>query len=87
MRQVPGGTSGLKSYFRSKNQKVSKKKACGIKTLFTVKTFLPVEFCPKLLNALVLSEIQHPVILLDGLSQNLITSLEKIIVLTCKSLF
>ena len=51
--------------------------ACGIKTLHTVKSFLPQEFCLKLLNALVLSQIQHPVILLNGISQNLITSLEK----------
>ena len=51
--------------------------ACGIKTLYTVKTFLPEEFCLKILNALVLSQKQHPAILLNGISQNLITSFEK----------
>ena len=51
--------------------------ACGIKTLYTVKTFLPEKFCRKLLNPLVLSQIQHLAILLNGISQNLITSLEK----------
>ena len=54
-----------------------KKIACGIKTLYTVQSFLPEEFCLKLLNALVLSQIQHPAILLNGISQNLITWLEK----------
>ena len=51
--------------------------ACGIKTLYTVKSFLPQKFRLKLLNALVLSQIQHPAILLNGKSQILITWLEK----------
>ena len=44
-----------------------KKMACGIKTLYTVMSFLPEEFCLKLLNALVLSQIQHTAILLNGI--------------------
>ena len=61
--------------------------ACGIKTLYTVKSFLSQEFCLKLLNALVLSQLQHPAILLNGISQNLITSLEKQLSWAVKYLF
>ena len=63
--------------FEVEIKNILKKMACGIKTLYTVKTFLPEEFCPKLLNALVLSQIQHPTILVNGISHNLTTSLEK----------
>ena len=77
MRQVPGSTSRSKAYLGNRNQKPSEKKACGIKTLYTVKSFLPQELCLKLLNAPVLSQIQHPAILLNGISQNLITPFEK----------
>ena len=63
--------------FEEEIKNILKKMACGIKTLYTVKSFLHEEFCLKLLNALVLSQIQHPAILLNGISQNLITSLEK----------
>ena len=61
--------------------------ACGIKTLYTVKSFLPQKFRLKLLNALVLSQIQHPAILLNGISQNLIISLEKQLIWAVKACF
>ena len=51
--------------------------ACGIQTLYTVKTCLPEKFCLKLLNALVVSQIQHPPILVNGISQKVITSIAK----------
>ena len=63
--------------FEVEIKKFLKKMACGIETLYTVKPFLPEEFCLKLLNALVLSQIEHPAILLNAILQNLITSLEK----------
>ena len=56
---------------------VLKKMACGIKTMYAVKQFLPEKTCLLLLNALVISHLHYPSILLQGLSQNLITTLEK----------
>ena len=60
--------------------------ASGIETLYTIECFLPQEICLKLLNALVLSQIQYPAILVNGIPQNL-TSIEKAIELGRKSLF
>ena len=56
---------------------VLKKMACGIKTIYAVKQFLPEKVCLLLLNALVLSHLHYPAILLQGISQNLLTTLEK----------
>ena len=56
---------------------VLKKMACGIKTIYAVKQFLPEKVCLLLLNALVLSHLHYPAILLQGFSQNLLTTLEK----------
>ena len=63
--------------FEVEIRNILKQMACGIKTLYTVKSFLPQVVCPKLLNALVVSQLQHPAIRLNGISQNLITSLEE----------
>ena len=51
---------------------VLKKMACGIKTIYAVKQFLPAKICLLLLNALVLSHLHYPAILLQGISQNLL---------------
>ena len=51
--------------------------ACGIKTMYAMKQFLPEKTCLLLLNALVISHLHYPSILLQGLSQNLVTTLEK----------
>ena len=56
---------------------ILKKMACGIKTLYSVKSFLPDKTCLMLLNSLVISHIHYPALLLNGISQNLITTLEK----------
>ena len=56
---------------------VLKKMACGIKTIYAVKQFLSEKVCLLLLNALVLSHLHYPAILLQGISQNLLTTLEK----------
>ena len=56
---------------------VLKKMACGIKTIYAVKQFLAEKVCLLLLNALVLSHLHYPAILLQGISQNLLTTLEK----------
>ena len=44
---------------------------------YTLKSFLSQEFCLKLLNTLVLSQIQHLAIFWNGVSQNLIASIGK----------
>ena len=51
--------------------------ACGIKTLYSVKSFLPDKTFLMLLNSLVISHIHYPAILINGMSQNLITTIEK----------
>ena len=55
---------------------VFKKMACGIKTIYSVKQFLP-EKSLLLLNALVLRYLHYPAILLQGISQNILTTFEK----------
>ena len=55
---------------------VLKKMACDNKTIYAVKQFLPGKNCPLLLKALVLSHIHYPAILIQGISQNLLTTLE-----------
>ena len=51
--------------------------ACGIKSLYLVKSFLPDKKCLMLLNSLAISHIHYLAILIEGMSQNLITNLEK----------
>ena len=53
-----------------------KKMACGIKTLHSLKDFFPEKTRLSLLNALVISHLHYPALLLNGISQNLITTLE-----------
>ena len=56
------------------------KMACGNKFLYSVKSFLPDKRCLMLLNSFVISHIyypDYPAVLLNGISQNLITTLEK----------
>ena len=52
-----------------------KKMACGIKTLYCVRELLPEKICLSLLNALVISHLQYPALLLNVISQNLKTTL------------
>ena len=56
---------------------ILKKKACGIKTFYSVKLFLPDKTYLMLLNSLVFSHKQYPAISNNGKSQNLFTTLEK----------
>ena len=56
---------------------VLKKMASGIRTIYAVKQFLPEKICLLILNPLVLSHLYYPAILLQGISQNLLTTLEK----------
>ena len=75
IRHVKLNISKMVHFFQIKN--ILNKMACGIKTLYAVKSFLPQEFFLNLLNAQTVSQIQHPAILLNSISQNLVTSLEK----------
>ena len=52
---------------------ILKKMVYGIKTLYSVKSFLPDKTCLMLLNSLVISHIHYPALLLNGVSQSLIT--------------
>ena len=56
---------------------ILKEMACGIKTLYSVKSFVPDETCLMLLNSLVISHIHYPALLLNRNSQKLITTLDK----------
>ena len=51
--------------------------ACGIKTIYAIRDFFPIKTRLLLLNALVLSHLHYPAILLNGISENLLTTLEK----------
>ena len=51
--------------------------ACGIKTIYCVCDFLPTKTRLLLLNACVMSHLHHSSILLNGISRNLISTLEK----------
>ena len=51
--------------------------ATGIKTLYAIRDIFPIATRLLLLNALVLSQLHYPAILLTGISENLITTLEK----------
>ena len=51
--------------------------ATGIKTLYAIRDVFPTATRLLLLNALVLSHLDYSAILLTGISENLITTLEK----------
>ena len=56
---------------------ILRKMACGIKTILSIRNYFPEKILLSLLNALVISHLHYPSILLNGISQNLITTLEK----------
>ena len=51
--------------------------ACGIKFLYSIRDYFPEKVRLLLLNALVISHLHYPAILLNGLTENLNTTLEK----------
>ena len=51
--------------------------ACGIETLYSVKSFPPNKISLLLFNSLNVSHIPYPTIFINGISQKLITTLEK----------
>ena len=63
--------------FQEEVKHVLRKMACGIKTIYSIRNYFPMKTRLLLLNALVISHLHYPAILLNGISENLITTLEK----------
>ena len=53
------------------------KMACGIKTIYSVRDLFPEKTRFLLLNALVISHLHYSSVLLNGITENLLTTLEK----------
>ena len=53
------------------------KMACGIKTIYSVRDLFPEKTRFLLLNALVISHLHYSLVLLNGITENLLTTLEK----------
>ena len=63
--------------FQDEIKKILRKMACGRKTLQSIKKPLPLKTRFLIMNALVVSHLHYPAILLKGISANLMISLEK----------
>ena len=61
--------------------------ACGIKTLYSIRDLFPEKIRILLLNALVVSQLQYSSVLLNGIAQNLKTTLEKQLNCGIKAIF
>ena len=66
---------------------ILKKMACGIKTLYSIRDLFPEKIRILLLNALVVSQLQYSSVLLNGIAQNLKTTLEKQLNCGIKAIF
>ena len=62
--------------FQEEVKHILRKMACGIKTLYSIRDYFPEKVRLLLLNALVISHLHYPAILLSGLTENLNTTLE-----------
>ena len=62
--------------YQNEVKNILRKMACGIKTIYCVRDFLPTK-TRTLLNALVISHLLCSSILLNGISRSLISTLEK----------
>ena len=63
--------------YQNELKNLLRKMACGIKTIYCVRDFLPTKTRLLLLNALVISHLHHSSILLSGISRSLISTLGK----------
>ena len=63
--------------YQNEVKNILKKMACGIKTLYALRESFPQKTLILLMNALVISHVNYSAILLSGISDNLITTLEK----------
>ena len=63
--------------YQAEVKNILQKMACSIKTIYYVRDFLPEKTRFFLLNALVISHLKYSSVLLNGISQSLISTLEK----------
>ena len=63
--------------FKTQTKKVLKNMAAGIKTIYTVRSFVPLKTRLLLLHALVLCHLFYPAVLLTGITNTVMDSLEK----------
>ena len=85
------GTRKLISFriltFQWEVKNLLRKVAAGIKTLYAIRDLFPEKTCLLLLNALLMSHLQYSAILVNGISENLLTTLEKQISWAVKACF
>ena len=70
-------TIGSEPQLSEKIYNILRKKACGIKTIYCLRNCLPTKIRILLLNALFISHLHYSTIHLNGISQSLISTLEK----------
>ena len=63
--------------FQEETKHILRKMACGIETFLSIRNYFPEKILLTLLNALVISHLQYPSILLNLISQTIITTLKK----------
>ena len=63
--------------YQMEEQNILRKMATGIKVLYSIRNTLPEKTCLLLLNSLVLSHLHYSSILINGILQNLRSTLEK----------
>ena len=63
--------------YQDEVKNILKKTACGIKTLYSIRDLFPEKIWILLLDALVVSQLQYSSVLLNGIAQNLKTTLKK----------
>lgn len=63
--------------FKTQTKKVLKNMATGIKTIYTIRNFVPLQTRLVLLNALVLCHLYYPCVLFSGINNTLMSSLDK----------
>ena len=63
--------------FESQGKKILQKMAIGMKTINTIRTQLPTKNLRVILKSIVLSHLGYSALLIKGINQNLIMSLER----------
>ena len=63
--------------YQAEVKNILRKMACSNKTIYYIRALLPKKSRIFLLNALVISHLQYSSVLLNGISQSLISTLEK----------
>ena len=63
--------------YQNEVENILRKMACGIKTLYALSDFLPINARLLLFNALIMSHLHYSAVLLKGFTENLLTTLEK----------